>query len=213
MGPSVLTFPHPNGWIVAGPDCPLDKVTVKKLTLSLALPKQIAPACISTWERRLGSIDWHAVGAEHREKLITPKDFMTHFKLILHNALLLRHKDSTRIATGTTSCRLCAAAQERCMHLPRCRCLTPLWSRFIALTKLSLSDDNSRDKLILLGLSDPPLPKALSDFHLILWKFVLIRFTLVDLENKPFDTDEVRKKYGPVPYDVTCQKQTHSHSA
>ena len=77
------------------------------------------------------------------------------------------------------------------MHLPRCRCLTPLWSRFIALTKLSLSDDNSRDKLILLGLSDPPLPKALSDFHLILWKFVLIRFTLVDLENKPFDADEV----------------------
>ena len=55
-------FPsNPNGWIVAGPDCPLDKVTVKKLTLSLALPKQIAPACISTWERRLGSIDWHAV--------------------------------------------------------------------------------------------------------------------------------------------------------
>ena len=77
------------------------------------------------------------------------------------------------------------------MHLPRCRCLTPLWSRFIALTKLSPSDDDSRNKLILLGLSDPPLPKALSAFHLILWKFVLIRFTLVDLENKPFDTDEV----------------------
>ena len=44
---------------------------------------------------------------------------------------------------------------------------------------------------MLLGLSDPPLPKALSDFHLVLWKFILIHFTLVDLENKPFHQNVV----------------------
>ena len=48
-----------------------------------------------------------------------------------------------------------------------------------------------RDRLILLRLFDPPLPKALSDFHLILWKFILIRLTLVDFEDKPFLADDV----------------------
>jgi hypothetical protein len=191
VGPSIRTFPHPQGWIVAGPDCHLDNVTVKKLTLALTLPQQILPTCVTTWERRLGNIDWGTVGLKYREKLITPKDFMPHFKLILHNSLLLRHKDSARRAAGTTNCRLCGAAEERCTHLPRCRCLAPIWNRFIKLTKLKCNDDNSRSRLILLGLSHPPLPKALSDFHLILWKFILINFTLVDLENKRFIADNV----------------------
>ena len=39
--------------------------------------------------------------------------------------------------------------------------------------------------------SHPPLLKALSDFHLILWKFILINFTLVELENKRFIADNV----------------------
>jgi hypothetical protein len=191
VGPAVLTFPHPDGWIVAGPDCPLDKITVKKLTLSLTLPKQVLPTCMATWERRLGDIDWRLVGNKYHEKLITPKDFMSHFKLILHNALLLRHKDASRKATGAILCRLCGGAEERCMHFPRCRRLTPIWNRFIKLTNITIHDDNARDRLILLGLSDPPLPKALSDFHLILWKFILIPFTLVDLKNKPFTPDDV----------------------
>ena len=77
------------------------------------------------------------------------------------------------------------------MHLPRCRCLDPIWKRFAKLAHLRPRDDNSRDRLILLRLFDPPLPKALSDFHLILWKFILIRLTLVDLEDKPFVADDV----------------------
>ena len=191
VGPAVLTFPHPEGWVVAGPDCSLDNVTVKKLTLSLTLPDQVPPTCIKTWERRLGNIDWHMVGTKYREKLITPKDFMPHFKLILHNAFYFRHKDAERVAAGTARCRLCGSAEERSMHLPRCRCLNPLWKRFISVARLHPRDDDARDRLILLGLSDPPLPKALSDFHLILWKFILIRLTLVDLENKPFIADYV----------------------
>ena len=131
------------------------------------------------------------VGTKYREKLITPKDFMSHFKLILHNAFYFRHKDAERVAAGTARCRLCGSAEERCMHLPRCRCLNPLWKRFISVARLHTRDDDARDRLILLGLSDPPLPKALSDFHLILWKFILIRLTLVDLENKPFIADYV----------------------
>ena len=62
VGPSIRSFPHPQGWIVAGPDCHLDEVTVKKLTLAFTLPKQILPTCVTTWERRLGNIGWNTVG-------------------------------------------------------------------------------------------------------------------------------------------------------
>ena len=81
---------------------------------------------------------------------------------------------------------------EGVRHLPRS--LDPIsWKRFTKIAHLHPRDDNARDRLILLhvGLSDPPLPKALSDFHLILWKFILIRLTLVNLENKPFVADDV----------------------
>ena len=35
------------------------------------------------------------------------------------------------------------------------------------------------------------LPPGLSAFHLILWKFVILHFTLVQVENRPFKPDEV----------------------
>ena len=71
--------------------------------------------------------------------------------------------------------------------------LTPIWNKYLALTKLPNLDDNDKLKLILLGHSIPELPKALSDLHLILWKFVIIHFTLVDLKNQPFDHETVWK--------------------
>ena len=49
-------------------------------------------------------------------------------------------------------------------------------------------------KLIILGASTPELPPAILDFHnLILWKFIIIHFTLVDLGNRPFKQEEVWK--------------------
>ena len=95
---------------------------------------QVTPTCIATWIRRLGEIDWAEIGAKYREKLLTPKDFMTHFKLILHNALLTRNKDKTRLAIGNTQCRLCGEAKESVTHLPRCRCLTPIFNKFMTLS-------------------------------------------------------------------------------
>ena len=41
------------------------------------------------------------------------------------------------------------------------------------------------------GYTTPELPSAISDFHLILWNFIIIHFTLVDLDNRPFKPDEV----------------------
>ena len=50
-----------------------------------------------------------------------------------------------------------------------------------------------RLKLIILGACTPKLPPAISDFHLMLWKFIIIHFTLVDLDKRPFKHEEVWK--------------------
>ena len=150
--------------------------------------RPVAPTCIETWTKKLGPIDWIAVGRRYNERLLTPKDFMTHFKLILHRALLTRNRDKRRIARCATQCRLCHGAVESIDHLPACPKLSGIWNYFLALLPPELVPDNDSNyrRLILLGISDPPLPDSLSDLHLVIWKFVLIHFTSVDLANRPF---------------------------
>ena len=191
VGAATRYFPHPKGWKVRGPDCFLDEVSVKKLTLAYTLPKQIPPSCIAAWEQRLGSIDWRQVGLKYTERLLTPKDFMTHFKLILHRALYTRHINPDCLSRLATNCRLCHAATERIGHLPDCSTLQPIFSSFLRLAGCNPTDPTDRSRLLLLGLASPPLPQALSDLHLIMWKFILIHFTLVDLEHKPFRPRDV----------------------
>ena len=93
-----------------------------------------------------------------------------------------------RGGTATTGNR---SRRRRIEHLPNCPVLEPLWGSFLKLAGLKLPDSIARKRLLLLGLSNPPLPQSLSDLHLILWKFTLIHFTLVDLQKKPFKTDDV----------------------
>lgn len=111
-GPAVLTYPHPSSWMLCGPDATLESVTVKHLTLAYRLPKQITPTCMQYWVNLLGYIDWGKIGSKYREKLLTPKDFMSHFKNILHRALFTRNKCKLRTATGAILCRLCHKETE-----------------------------------------------------------------------------------------------------
>ena len=187
-GPAVTTFPHPSGWTLAGPDCTIDRASVRFLTTSLRLLHSVAPTCMKVWTKKLGPIDWYTVGRRYQERLLTPKDFMTHFKLVLHRALFTRNRNKRRIARCATTCRLCHGASETIDHLPDCPKLAGIWTFFMALLSPELvpTRDIDRRRLILLGLSDPPLPDALSDLLLVIWKFVLIHFTAVDLASRPF---------------------------
>ena len=88
-------------------------------------------------------------------------------------------------------CRLCHQHIERITHLAECRCMRPIWNKFRSLHKIRTTDSSEHCKLVLLGYSTPELLPAISDFHLILWKFIIIHFTLVDIDNRPFKPDEV----------------------
>ena len=186
-GPAPITFPYPTGWAVAGPDCMLDAVTVRNLTRAFLLPNLDTPSCKAAWVKRLGEIDWLEVGNKYKELLLTPKDFMPHFKCILHRAFLTRRKNKKRVEAGDTWCRLCGGAPESISHLPYCPRITPLFTKLSELHFPSLPVGVEWPRFVLLGLASPPLPKAISDLHLVLWKFLLIHLTHRDLFNTPFD--------------------------
>jgi hypothetical protein len=139
------------------------------------------------WAKLLGELDWRAIGLKYKELLLTPKDFMPHFKCILHRAFLTRRKNKARRAVGDVGCRLCSCANESLSHFPNCPVLKPLFTKLASLHYTTLPVGVEWDRLVLLGVSSPPLPRAISDLHLVLWKFILINLTQRDLHNKPFD--------------------------
>ena len=186
-GPAPITYPHPKGWAVVGPDCMLDQVSVKLLTRAFLMPSLRPPTCVTVWAKLLGELDWRAIGLKYKELLLTPKDFMPHFKCILHRAFLTRRKNKARRAVGDVGCRLCSCANESLSHFPNCPVLKPLFTKLARLHYTTLPVGAEWDRLVLLGVSSPPLPRAISDLHLVLWKFILINLTQRDLHNKPFD--------------------------
>ena len=190
VGIAESVFPHPTAWIVAGPDCSLDETTVKKLTFAFRHLMSATPSSLTKWESILGNINWNLVGLKYRTRLLTPRDYMTHFKLILHRALLTRTINSK---SSTKLCRLCNKEPERITHLPNCSKLKPIWNTLTKLFGYTTLTGQDWDRLILLGLTpdDTTLKQAYSDLHLITWKFILIHFTLVDLKRQPFRHEQV----------------------
>jgi hypothetical protein len=90
---------------------------------------------------------------------------------------------------------LCGCGKENFTHLATCKKITPLWTRFSRLANLTFHDDNDKLCTLLLGVraSGASLPPAHGDLFLILWKFIIINFTLAELERKPFDCDSIWK--------------------
>ena len=59
--------------------------------------------------------------------LLTPKDYSSYFKNVLHRALLTRNRKPAD--DGSKACRCCLAADESLSHLPDCPSLLPDWLR------------------------------------------------------------------------------------
>ena len=116
---------------------------------------------------------------------------MSHYKNILHRALLTRTRVQSPL--GSRKCRLCKAPKEHIHHLAHCPVLAPLWSKFLSLAQVHPVSPTDREMTLLLGIraTGSALTQAASDFLLILWKFIIISFTLVDIENRKFSESDV----------------------
>ena len=96
-------------------------------------------------------------------------------------------------------CRCCGLREEHFVHLPICHVLRRgVWLRLVALAKAAPESHGLKNasvglSFVLLGttVNGRLLPPGLLAFWIILWKFVIIRFTQVELENAPFQADVV----------------------
>ena len=168
LGIADTIFPHPKAWRFNGSELPLDELTVKHLTeiFRMIHNKIIPPSCIATWEMkhtpkegvRFGGlqplsslIPWEKIGKRYGGMLLTPKDFMTNFKLILHRALFTRSQNPT---APSGLCRLCHNTKETIEHLGDCPTLRPIFEWFEKVSEITLDGNLGR----LLGLSGDPPP-------------------------------------------------------
>ena len=187
LGPAEFNYPHPKGWTFNHSGIPLDELTVKSLTNIFKSLKQVQPSCMAAWEKLLGPIRWEAVEVKYHSKILSPRDWASHFKLILHRALFTR---TINPKAPTNSCRCCHRERERIVHLARCSKIEEVWRNF---DRVARTPANPNDQLYrLFGVrEDNPLPHALLDLHTVTWKYILLAIVQVDLENIPFNPTNI----------------------
>ena len=70
------------------------------------------------------AINFGTLMERYKVGLITPKDFGSHFKLILHRAMLTNPHNPE---AETSSCRLCGLTRESIWHWGECEGLKPIF--------------------------------------------------------------------------------------
>ena len=169
MGVAESTFPHPKQWRIPGIDKDLDMVTVRDLTREWARRSSKPPTCIGKWEERLGELPWASIGQRYTAGLCSPKCFGSHYKCVLHRALLCApHNDEL----PNDKCRFCQAHRESLVHLGSCPALRPVYQALRLLDGGSRWDDVP---LNLLGVTGQHTVRgAVSAAHFHVWKFVIL---------------------------------------
>ena len=142
---------------------------------------------MSAWAKRLPGliIPWREIGRLFKGGLLTPKDYSSYFKNILHRALLTRSRCPAD--DGATCCRCCLGTTEHLAHLAECRTLLPLWNDLAKLGGLKCTP-----RLVLLGIQGKEvMPLGLAALWLIVWKFVIISFTQLGVEGTQLCVEDI----------------------
>ena len=109
----------------------LDRLSVRTLTRVFSWATHIDPACWDAWEKRIGALP-KDVGERYNTRLLTPRDWASHFKNILHRTLMVRS-----ITTGDP-CRCCNFARENIIHFATCEVAGKLWSDLCRETSVAI---------------------------------------------------------------------------
>ena len=190
LGIAESTFPHPAEWRLDGIHKDLDRIEVKDLTTAITRQRTNPPTCIDKWTEKLGDIDIRGISERYSVGIASPKDFGSHFKLILHRHLWTNPHNPN---APSEKCRLCGLCRESVQHLGGCVTLKPIYE------ELRLIDGGDRwddPTLNLLGQfkNKKTIPPGVSLVHFIVWKFILIHMTHLSLHKTPFRVEEVLKQ-------------------
>jgi hypothetical protein len=189
IGIAEKTWPHPTQWRLGNSDKDLDKLTVKDLTREFAERMRAEPTCVSAWEKRIGALP-KSIGTWYNSRLLSPKDWMSHFKNVLHRAMFT---NGTSVDEELRGCRMCSLEHENLQHFVHCQHLQPTWDAFATLATgqplRASTGKEAKERFILFGL--PPgkaLEEGWKNFLLLIWKATIIALTANALEGEPIHT-------------------------
>ena len=199
VGLKDLTYPHPQGWTLAGAPHgqTLEHMTIKTLTGVYRSNYAKPPTCLTNWPLALGhEVPLEAAFANHSNPTLTKRDSKSHFR-ILHRSLYTRNLapapqvlDESSPNDERLACRLCLVEQERFSHIAACYVTRRVFAPLVALANcfFPITID---DALINIGAISTrlTLPPGLAALHTMLWKFFLIDFTRVDTDSYKFKPD------------------------
>ena len=188
-GIAEFTFPHPKGWTYEGSalGTTFEHMSIRRLTAIFRNKTTHPPNCIKAWSLALHfPSPWTEIWRRFTNPILTPRDSKNQLTII-HRRLFTRNHDK---AAPSNRCRCCNNTMETFSHLAVCEKIKEIWSPFLTHFKLEYSQE-----LIFLGQTSPitTLQGGISVLHIILWKFILIAFTQVDLEGTTFNPKQVWK--------------------
>jgi len=91
-GHTYIQFPRPKEYTLGGIGAPLDRISVKQLTIEFSKNRRTPPAAPKAWDNKMASINqpppnWEIVADRYTTRFLTPKDSATHFKHITHRGI------------------------------------------------------------------------------------------------------------------------------
>ena len=196
MGRATATFPHPKSWRLGTIDRDIDKIDVKALTREISQEIRVLPSCIAAWAERIGLLP-DDIGGRYNNALLTPKDWASHFKNVLHRNMWTKgHDDNDK------ACRCCKHAYENLQHFATCDVLGKLFASLAEVIADSGVDslqnydsfterDKERFALFALTPAGSKLEAGWVNLHLLIWKYIIYSLTVLQTEGTPFHTHSV----------------------
>ena len=163
---------------------------------------------MEAWDKRIVGLDHRTLLTRYKPGLITPKDFGSHYKLILHRAMFTNPHNPN---AGDSRCRACRGDRESITHFGECTVLKPM---FVLMRKFDGSDAWDDIRMNLFGVNDMKgvIPQGTSALHFMLWKHALIQLTMCSLKGIKVNAEEIidkavlrlQKRIKTLEYNVRC---------
>ena len=175
----------------------LDGVTTRNLTREIAQVNTVDPSCLEAWKLRIGELP-HDIGRRYNNSLLTPKDWMSHFRNVLHRALYTKNRRE-----GDHTCRCCGSAIENIQHLATCSIAGKVFDDLADLANVqtrgptpntpTLYYELERVKFALFAITpdQKPLQEGWINLHLLVWRYLIYHLVLVETEDAKFQKHEV----------------------
>ena len=196
VGSAATTFPHPKSWRLGSIDKDLDRIEVKDITKAISEREWVLPSCLAAWTLRLGQMP-DDLGHRYNNSLLTPKDWSSHFRNVLHRNMWVKGHD-----LDNQACRCCKYAYENIQHFVTCERICPI---FETLAELAASEGveslkaytsfttNEKERFALFAITPrgARLEQGWINLHLLLWKYLIHSLTVLETENTPFQIHSI----------------------